>query len=245
MKYIIALSIILLASISYPVYSQDEAQIITYGETVQGKFPVGAEEVEFTFSGLAGDIVVIESKSMDILNGFMPEIQILNARGTAIADTTENFDIESLDFIQVMIPLEIPADGDYTIIIKNGSYFELDEDADFELRLLQPEILANNTPIQGTASTEEKAFYVVISNEDFSIDFSKVSGDMLVSVSIGRIESGGLETLAVLYGEMTQGNIQITPNRNTLHLITIQEAPYEITIFGVKTADFELTLNQG
>ena len=97
--------------------AQDEVAQLSYGDVIQETMQKTMTEVEFSFEGVAGDIVTVEvSVDNAFLNGLSPELEILNARGSGLfKSSTIDDGMENQDLSEARIVFEIPADGQYTI----------------------------------------------------------------------------------------------------------------------------------
>lgn len=225
--------------------AQDEpVPTIQYGETLEGILAEGQDEAEFGFTAKAGEIVLIEVINDDIMSGLLPELQLLNERGTKLAETSDIQDgLENLDNLKSKITIEIPADGDYTILVTDGPFESSQGNAKFLLRLLQPEILEFGQSVSDSTSNSMNSYFIVINNEPFSISYAKQGGEFSPAVNIDRIDNGKLERMASLYGnDLNSGIVNVTPNRNSLHLVTITRGIYDMDIFSTTTVDFTLQL---
>lgn len=249
MKKIVIIALCLVFSIMFTQGQNSDIPTIEYDEFVDALMPISAKEVEFQFDGLSGDIIVIEaSVSIDnILSGLFPEISLLNERGTQIASTSDiTGGLENFDLYTSTLPIELPADGLYTILITTGDFSTLQMDAPFTLRLLKPEILELDKTLDGFVDTNFSSYYIIISNTTFSVEYERKDGSFYPAVNVGRIADGNLEPLGSMYGEsMIGGSLILEPNRNTLHLVTITTSPFDLgNIFTVNDAEYMITLRQ-
>lgn len=230
-----------------PVTSaQSDENILSYGDVVEGIMQVGESEVEYQFEAQGGDILVIEvSTPIDSLSGLFPELALLNESGSTIAETSFiNEDLENSDMFASQIVLQIPADGIYTILVIEGDFSVMQQDAAFKLRLLQPEILELDTTVEGTANSLEPSYYILISSDAFVVDFNHSGDNYYPALYIGSVGQGAAEPLGSLYGKgITGGSIKITPNRNSVHLITVARSAFDLTnLFQSLSVNFDLTV---
>lgn len=228
------------------VQAQDNIPILDYDEQEKFVVPKDTGEVEISFEGIAGDIIVVEASisTQDVLNGLMPVVSLLNERGTTIATTESDTSLENFDPFSATLPLEIPSDSTYTILVTTSPFSVLQNDAPFTLRLLQPSILQIDDVNEGQVDSEFSAYYVVISKDVFSIQYEYLGGDFFPAVNIARIEDGILQQIGSMFGEgMKKGSLTLEPNRNTLHLVEITTAIFDNNnLFTVSSAEFSVTL---
>ncbi len=106
------LSLLLVALLAVPVLAQD-AETIEIGAEVDGSLEADSASAEYSFTGEQGQFIIITLTSDD----FDAYLRLLDEEGSEIAT-----DDDSAGSLNARIgPLEIPANGDYTIVASSLS----------------------------------------------------------------------------------------------------------------------------
>lgn len=224
------------------VLAQESApQVLEYGNETRTLLPVTGRETEIQFTGSAGDIIIIEAhvRIDDILTAFHPVIAILNERGSTLAKSTE----ESFQYIAIL-PIELPLDGEYTVIVEAGTYSYLESDAPFHLRLLKPEQLVSGVPASAKLVGESPTYYTVVSGQPFSVVVNRADSGFFPTVAVATIESGDFEVLGLAHGQyLKAASLTVQPRRNTLHFVELAKPTYEDTIIPIdEEVDYSIEL---
>lgn len=182
--------VILLVSILSCLEAQDtEIPILEYGDKIRAKLPLSSLESEFQFEGKAGDIIVIDVRDNDTLSGLYPEITLLNKRGVQIASTSYMDDnVDNL----AMMPIELPVDGRYTILVTPGEFSFVQHDAPFTLRLLQPQILESGIAVRESVESDFPAYYVFLAETAFTVEYELLGGKFSWMLSLQEYKMGFL-----------------------------------------------------
>jgi len=243
MKKAIYIAILLMLNFIYLEAQDTEIPMLEYGDEVRASLPVNGLESEFQFQGAAGDILIIEASINidDILTLFYPVISLLNERGTPIATSMQdNFELIGI------LPIELQADGKYTILVTPEEYSFLEEDAPFTLRLLQPQTLKPDNVVKDILTGDFPAYYTVITDDLFTVEISRVKQSLFPVVAVARFNAGSFEVLGLMFGQsVAEGSITIEPNRNMLHFVELSKSTYTDTIIPIdEQVAFEITLLQ-
>lgn len=242
MKQVILVVLILISNTVLLKAQDVQNTLLSYGDELRATLPIDSLESEFHFEGKAGDIIIVEASIRidDILSAFHPKISLLNERGTPVAESLD----ETFQYIGVL-PFELPTDGTYTLLITPGEYSYVESNAPFSLRLLRPKILEPNVAVNDTLTGEVPVYYIVVSDDTFSIDVSRIDGAFSPTMAIARIQAGMFEVLGLLLGQgVVNGSITIEPNRNPLHFVELSKPTYEHTIVPIEgRVTFEITLS--
>jgi hypothetical protein len=221
---------------------EEETQTLYYGDVLEVEFPKDAKEVKFVFTGKIGDVIVVDA-TVETLNGLLLELQLLDDHGSTLVDTKYTDTLETFRTLSSVIPFSLPKDGEYTIIVANLYNDSLDENVPFTIRLLQPEILKIGNPVEGTADNEFATYYTVISRDPFGIIYQVGRGNYHPALFIDRIENGVRERLAVVYGNsLLSSTLAVMPNRNIVHLISIEMSPYDVNFSSNRQVNYSLEL---
>ena len=238
-----ALYIVLTIIWTSNVVIAQEAQIpvLAYGEEIRAVLPLQNPESEFKFEGKQGDIVVIQVSIRidDILTAFFPYITLLNDRGSTVATSREDI----YEYVSIL-PMEIPADGEYTILVSPGELSYLHSDSPFYLRVLQPSILEVDVPVVGELDGENPDYFVVIADESFEIEVQRADRSKYPVVAIANIQAGDFDVLGIMLGQkLVSGSLIIEPDRTTLHFVEISKPTLEDTIIPIEEQiSYQVTL---
>lgn len=236
----IALVLLVLVS-SLPVAkAQDDA--LQYGQTVKGELTNKTFEINYTFKGEKGDVIVARMARDGYTGGLEePDLLLVDSSGKVVADTTKAF-----PFSTMVLPVELPAKDEYTLVATRRKARAGKSVGKFVLSLIKPDKLVVDTAVKGRAIyTEDNVvenFYLVEADGAFDIVYKKQSGKFFPSVSVNTIEENELKALATLSGnELNSGTIGILGRPKSFYIIKVGR---ELLSFIEGDADYTLTLKK-
>jgi hypothetical protein len=214
-------------------------------EPLEVGVPVGGEitnaefEVEYTFTGTAGSVVIINMPTLDedgYSNDLSGQIILLDSSNSVVADTANDYNFD------VALVTQLPADDEYTVIATREDGRSGDTEGTFEIELIVPEILGMDSSITGTASSEGGAeYYVINSEEDFILLYTKTAGDYDPEISISTLSESNsdLEDYAAASGKLDR--IAMGDMAAGVYIVKIDEAFFSF-YFDEVTADYEIAV---
>lgn len=206
---------------------------IQIGEVVEGTLASADEIQVFTFSAVAGDVLVVRYGDFEFESDLSdPTVQVQNADGIPLVNTD--------GFSNVEVMVEIPADGDYRILVGTD-----DTPGDFTLEIVQPQILEADTVVEGTITNEQVAFYAIRADAPFNLIYQRTGGGAFfpaVQLYVNSEFSGALSTTASMAGEeMTAGSMAIEPSEPKVYIVKVEQTLLTFS-FGDESASYTLTL---
>lgn len=215
-----------------------QASTIEYGQTITGEITNSRFEVEYTFSGSAGDVIVVQMSRTTTTGGLEnPEIVLLDSQNELLASTARSF-----AYARAVLYAELPASGSYVILATRRDGRSGTSVGEFELSLLRPEVISLAKSVNGTISSEgESQYYVVVPEKEFEISYQKTDGDMFPQVVIGTLDpsTGGLSQAAVASGgALTKASFGVFEG-GMPYVVVISRAPFDFS-FDEVTADYIL-----
>jgi len=212
--------LILILSSAFVVQAQDTTPI-AYGEVVSGEITNDTFEVAYSFSGAAGDVVVVEMRrantDSDLYNA---AIVLTGPSGDRLANSTDYFAYEGAEAI---VAVELPEDGEYTILATRDDGRTGDEVGEYTLKLFQPEELSKEA-IQGEVTNDtQDQYYVVRSGGSFQVSYLVLESNYAPLVDISFInEEGYPESAASLSGlRLDGGSVRVFAEDGELYLVAI------------------------
>ena len=234
----ILLSILLLVGLQ--VSAQDDDDVLEYGDTVLGEITNSEYEVEYTFSGSAGDVIIIEMIETDILGElYSPSLILLNPRGRVHADTSDGF-----SFGKVILATELLTSGEYTIIATRLDGRTGDSVGEYTLELILPDILSEDESVSGVVSTESGSeYFLITTNAPFTILYDRVSGNMTPEVRVNVFDdfANGLDTIAAAWGDELSLATLGTFSRGAPYIVSVGSGLFSFS-FTEETAGFTIKL---
>lgn len=222
-----------------------EPQIINIGDEISDTFEMRTDEMLYSFEGTAGTIVVVEVLSEDILSGFFPEVTLVNDRGSTLASSGDFSNSDNFEFAidKATIFLDLPRDGVYTVVISLNQFATLQSDAPFVLRVISPEILEVSQSIESELTTSRDTYFVVISEDIFTINYRPIRSNFATDLIIYRLDSDTRETLGTISGkDVVSASLTVAPNRNMIHIVEVTQSALDFTgMFNEESATFEIT----
>lgn len=176
---------------------------ITYGQRVTGQITEDINEIDYRFSGVAGDTVRIRMNAIDPL-GLDPLVRLLDADGTIQA---ENDDIVAGENRDSLMQVTLTEDGEYTIaathfIPEDGSSASVGG-YELILELVPPEAVGVSAVILPIASGQTVNNTINDNQNLLFYSFSANSGDV-VTIKVDTL-SGDLDGVLYLYAYTSSG----------------------------------------
>jgi len=198
---IIALFLIVCVFLTGSILAQDDTEPIDYGETVTGEVTDDRFAVPYTFTGAAGDVVVMtidgDQDAPTIL--FDPALILVSPDGEALADTTAG---EGL-FASVAV-VELPEDGDYTLF---ATRFDGEMGFGFggyTMSLFLAEPISADETTEGTITDAgANQYYVIQHDKDFALRYTSDTDANFPRLTVNALtDTGALEIVAEVYGSL-------------------------------------------
>jgi hypothetical protein len=212
--------LILSLSMTLLVQAQD-ATSIGYGETINGEITDDEFEIPYTFSGTAGDVVLVEMRRANSDSGlYNAAVVVLDPSGSLIADSADYIAYEGAEGI---VALQLPEDGDYTVLATRDSGRSGDETGEYILKLFQLDVLGKK-PIQGEVTNEtQDQYYAVLADGSFTVKYSVSSSNYAPLVDVNYVnEDGYFESAGSLSGlRLDAGTVQIFAEAGQLYVVAI------------------------
>lgn len=234
---VVPMVIILLLASSIFVQAQDN--VLDYGDVATGELTNSEFEIEYTFTGKAGEIVVIEMIPEDILGDLdSPVILLLGPNGRIYADT-----IDAFSFGDATLVFELNENGDYTIIATRADGRAGDSVGEFFLHLTLPQIIEAGEPISASTGNEERPqYFAVTALDNFSVLYERGFGDFYPNIEVNIINDGQLRSVGSATGdELTVALLGEFSGRGGPYIVSIGVGLFDFN-FTTVTADFEISL---
>lgn len=239
MKWLVGfVAVFLLFPIS--VYAQDDEDgTLKYGDVVSGEITNRDFEVEYSFIGGEGDIIVAELIPEDRSDGLdRPSIILLDGDFAVL---------ESIDgsFGAAVLFYELPESGEYFILATRRDGRSGESVGEYALRLNQVEELEPGVTVEGVASTEQPIYFAVRAVSDFDILYTRGTGDFRPEININSIQDSffgntNLNSVASMEGDQLQrGAIGPAVPEDTLFIVTISSPSF---YFSFRTEEVGFTL---
>jgi len=221
-----------------PVAMVNAQEALEVGVPVAGEITNAEFEVEFTFTGTGGDVILLSMPTLDedgYSNDLDGELILIDSEGSIVASTAQNYDF------YVVLATQLPADDDYTVIATRSDGRAGDTEGTFELELIVPDAMGMDGSTTGSAGSETGSEYFVInSEEDFIFLYSKTEGDFYpeIEVKILNDNNSGLDDFAIASGDLDRA--ALGDFDAGIYVIEISEGFNYY--FDPVTADFELAV---
>ena len=143
----------LMSSLTLGAAAAQDKVALTLGEAVEGEITEEVNEVMYTFSGTAGQIITIEAlpvpaeettNELDV----DPTIALQTPDGEQIASN------DDFSYPLAMIIVELPQDGDYTVVVGRSGGSEGSTIGKFSLIVKEPEFYGTGSTINTNISTD-------------------------------------------------------------------------------------------
>ena len=220
---------VVLALLALPMGVGAQDTPIVYGDIVTGEITNRNFEVGYVFTGSQSDIIVIEMRGIE-LEGVAealdnPMIMLLNSDYEVLASITS--------YYMATLAIQLPDDGEYTVLASRRDGRGGDALGGFRLRLLLPHVFVADEPVVTTMGSDYIDYYIAQSDDPFAIEYEKYSGDLFPEISIQSINSDyGLRSLAVLSGDaLESGALSVQhPPEQSVFVVVVSAYSYRETV---------------
>lgn len=213
--------------------------VLEFGETERGEISNETFEVEYTFTGTAGQVVVIQMLPVD-------EFGDLSSPGIILLDSANTVLGAHDTFGNLTFAAQLPADGDYTVIATRRDGRSGDSFGEYDISLFEPPVLADGETLEGSVSSETTAFFAYSTMAPFELAYNITTGDFNPAVYVNVIdEDGRLDEVIRLEGEqLVGGSVIVQPESETVattYVITVTEGFFDFN-FDEVNANYTLTV---
>lgn len=143
----------LMSTLTFGAAAAQDKVALTLGETVEGEITEEVNEVMYSFSGTAGQIITIEAlpitseEASDQLD-LDPTITLQNADGEQIAYN------DDFSYPIALLIAELPDDGDYVVVIGRSGGAEGSTVGQYSVTVKEPEFYGQGSTINADISTD-------------------------------------------------------------------------------------------
>jgi hypothetical protein len=182
-KVLILLVAVFMLSLGLSTVAAQDATPIEYGQTVEGTVDNSTYEVEYTFTGSAGDLVAITMNRLDTDSQI--DAALVLRKGSFLVATNDDF-----SYPLSLIVVQLPDDGDYTILATRSGGATGSTEGDFYLKVELVEPLASGSTVEATLFSDyEKqvpsVFYLAPEEDGpVKISYSQEIGELYGSLRI-------------------------------------------------------------
>lgn len=234
----------LVALLVIPVVSfgQDDLPTLTVGEPASGTLTDRNFEVNYTFTGEAGEVIVFQAVATE-------EDTLLDEPELIIFDNEDSILVDSGGFFsyqEVILALRLPYSGRYTVMVTRDDGRTGDSTGDYALILTRVQRLFDGETVVATALNASPPNYYSVEpdGQPFSVYYEFSNGEMDPEIEAYRIEGGELVRAATLRGnELRSGTIGLVPGDSALFIFTVGDSPFASYYDDrVERADYRLRL---
>jgi hypothetical protein len=239
----VSLVILLLVIFALSISVAAAQDSLAYGDIVTGLMKEGEFEFEYTFEGTEDDVIVIEMRRTNTDDDMTrPEIFLLDSTGDTVATTQDG----PFSYGKNALAVRLPATDTYTILATRVDGASGDSTGEFELELIQPEILELGADVvEGQIDNEAGNQYYLLPSVGL-VTLTYVPGDAtyVPIVAINQASDGTLRPMGQIAGLFVEAaTLTIDADDDELYIVTISanesdyffqeiEAEYEISASG-------------
>lgn len=187
--------------------------LIAPGETVQDTITNETYEIQYQFSGQAGDVYVFVMHGGEIDAGrglYQPALILQNPQNAVIASTFDQFQMFGA-YGGAYLAVELPIDGLYTLVATREGGAAGGTSGAFTLSMIAPIRLQPGVPTSGAVQFgRDWDFYYYGGQDNFSVRYTRAGGDYWPEVAVHTSVNGNLTGVGYLLGDrMTRGQMGI------------------------------------
>ncbi len=197
---------------------------IKYGDIVRGALTNKNYQVSYKFTGKKDDNVVISYiADFGADHSLFGRILTVTQGKTVLVDPT--------NYVS-RVYLQLPADGDYTIIAGRTDGKKGTDEGSYILRVLNPQALEDGKAVTAkishadvTANTSIDDYYILPADSAFTVKYELTDGEDRPTIEIDHAsDNGSLDSGASLSGSnLDNGVLGISPNKGTNYLLHVYD----------------------
>lgn len=223
--------LVFLIALGLQAQAQDDVPLrLLYSETVTGEISDETYAHHYTFSGAAGDVVVIEMISQDrgFYNPLYAPILILHTSDNqTLADTSAAYSVDD-----TVLVAELPALDDYRLTATREGGADGQSSGAFTLTLRRIPFLEAAVPMTAaiTSGTDSSPaaiqYYAARFDLPFGVRYAHLEGDFFPALALNRLDSaeGGLRPVATIGGSETREAVLGRFQPDTTYIITLAQS---------------------
>jgi hypothetical protein len=213
---------ILILSLAMTLFAQaQDSTPISYGDVVNGEITDDEFEIPYTFKGAEGDIVVVEMRRANTDSGlYNAAVVVLDPGGSLIADSADYISYEGAEGL---VAIQLPENGEYTVLATRDSGRSGDETGEFVLKLFNVEILGEEPIEREVTNDTEDQYYAVLADGSFTVNYRVLSSNYAPLVDVSYVnEDGYFESAASVSGlRLDAGSMQVFAESGELYIVAI------------------------
>jgi hypothetical protein len=237
-----------LAAMAVPTARAQQPQSLKYGDSVDGEITNDAFEVPYRLSGKRGDVLIaqiipVKDDKGEYMTSFI--LRLLDRRDKKVADTS---DVLSFNYTRVL-GVELPEDGDYTLIATRRDGKDGKEVGKYALTLTNAPKLVAGQAVKGTATQFDAgryhAFYALESRDEFTLKYKRNGAGFTALIAVSHLEAGYLFPDAVLTGQKVAGATITLAGSRDIFVVSVSDPGLSTFYRDKATLDYELTFDEG
>jgi hypothetical protein len=235
---------LLIALLAIPLFgiasAQDDAIPLSYNDPVSGEMTDDAYEFTYTFTGKAGDLVILRASQITALSDFdNPVLTLDGPDGEPIADTTGSFRIGS-----ALLAVQLEADGQHSVRLTRQYGPEGSTAGEFTMEAILAVFLDAEFPVEGRLDPNgREQYYAVNVDFDFALGITITRSGVPLALAVNVLDqrSSGLSSIASAGGSaMTEATIGVF-DAKALYIVTVDKPLFSFS-FGAGPADYVIDL---
>lgn len=142
----------LISTLTFGAAAAQDKVALTLGEAAEGEITADVNEVLYSFSGTAGQIVTIEA--MPITNEDSDELDLDPTITLQTADGEQIAYNDDFSYPIAMLITELPDDGDYIVVVGRSGGEEGSTNGQYSVKVAEPEFYSQGSTINANLSTD-------------------------------------------------------------------------------------------
>lgn len=233
-------SILLVLSMIFAgVVTAQDAESLSYGDTVTGELNAGTPFQEYTFEGTEGDVIVALADTSADREIFSPVIQLFGTGGGGLMESPRGQGgyFAALSFV-------LNSTGEYTLRVLQPEYS--DDTGEFSLTLLQPETLAPGDSIDGQLSIENPNDFYVIENPDgVTVEATLNGAEELVPRFLLRLAQNYRPvSVYTSFSMSVSGTFNVPADEESIYIMVVEYDVSDISIYETARSEYTLTVDE-
>lgn len=237
---LLVLIIGLLSAVSLMTASAQPRTPLVMGEFVKGNITDENYEAWYTFTGTAGDMVLIEVIPDSLQFNLDPTVELRNSNNETIALN------DDFNFPVSLIIAKLPVDGDFSVVVSRAGGVEGDTAGDFNLRATTVQPVSSGAVINAEVSSDASALplrYVLnpAADQTIEITFSQAIGENYAGIRILKwVSDSSPDVLMNLdsTAQLSKAVLTVNLEADNFYIIQLAQTSYSFT----ETIDFPVTL---
>lgn len=213
-----------------------KATVINYGDIVTGTITNDVYQVDYRFTGSAGDVIIAQLGRYYGDDSSAPTLDQPMLILTDPSGTTSQID----GYGTAVLALQLTTDGEHLLTATRTDGATGTSVGAFQLALYKPEELVTTVPVTASITNEQTVFYWISATDELRLSYQRTEGTFAPEVAIVTPSDYGLVTVGLFSGNLVESaSLDIRLPSTGLYFVRLTEGLLD---FNFEPVEAEYTL---